>query len=254
VTHAVALTWAPPPANLSIDARLIHVWRADLRAAAERPGELESLLTPDEAGRAGRFHFPVHRARFVARRGILRCLLGRYLDVAPGDVSVQPTPYGKLELARRHDTGLRFNLSSSGDLALFAFARGREVGVDLERIRPELADEAIPEHFFAPSEVATLRALPRDRQPAAFFDCWVRKEAYIKARGLGLSLALDSFAVSFGDDAPPRLLSTAPDPEDAGRWGMVALEAGPECAAALVAEGRQFTMRCWGYPDRGAIG
>lgn len=254
MTRAVAPAWSPPPAHFSIDAPLIHVWRADLRATPERLAEFESLLAADEAGRARRFHFPVHRARFVARRGILRSLLGRYLDVAPADVCLEPNPYGKPELARGHGMELRFNLSSSGDLALFAFARGREVGVDLERIRPELADEAIPERFFAASEVAALRALPPDRQPAAFFDCWVRKEAYIKARGLGLSLALESFAVSLAHDAPPRLLSTAPDPEDAGRWSMVALEAGSDYAAALVAEGRQVTARCWGYPDRGAIG
>jgi 4'-phosphopantetheinyl transferase len=240
--------WGEPPGLADIGKDEAHVWRARLECSAERLRELEGWLHGDELERARRFRFPLHRERFVSRRGILRLLLGRYLRIAPADVEFEYTRYGKPQLARRHGTGLRFNLSHSHDLALFVLTRGREAGVDLERIRPDLYPECDPQGFFSAREVAALRALAPARRPAAFFELWVRKEAYMKAKGMGLYLALDSFDVSLGDAEPARLLRTAPDPRDAERWTMVALHPAPQYAGALVVQGPACVLRFWDCP------
>lgn len=157
----------------------------------ERRWELAGWLTPDEHERASRFRFDRDRNRFIACRGILRELLGIREQFVYG-------PHGK---PRLEISDIRFNVSHSHGLAMIAVARGREVGCDLERIDPSFADEKIPEQFFSPYEVAALRALPEAEQCRAFFRCWTRKEAFIKACGMGMSLALDSFDVTLGTDA-----------------------------------------------------
>ncbi len=151
-------------------------------------------------------------------------------------------PYGKPSLSGPGGAGLRFNISHCGDLALYAFARSRELGVDVERVTPGMASEKIASQFFSPAEVAALRAVPKPRRAEAFFACWTRKEAYIKARGKGLSLPLDRFAVSItpGDAA---LLSSC-SPGDVERWSLRELEPGSGYAGALAVEGKGWSLRC----------
>ncbi|HKP10473.1 MAG TPA: 4'-phosphopantetheinyl transferase superfamily protein, partial [Blastocatellia bacterium] len=156
--------------------------------------------------------------------------------------------HGKPSLAGSHSGDLRFNVSHSHELALFAFTWGRELGVDIEWIRPEVAGEQIAEQFFSRDEVATLRALPPGRQAEAFFNCWTRKEAYIKARGEGLSLPLHLFDVSLAPGEPAALLRAAMSDETT-RWTMTALAPGAGYKAALVAEGRDWHLRRWQWPD-----
>ena len=155
-------------------------------------------------------------------------------------------PHGKPELASDGgETGLRFNVSHSHGLALYAITRHREIGVDVERIRPEVASETIAEHFFSPREVAVLRALPATLQATAFFACWTRKEAYIKARGDGLSLPLDQFAVSLAPGEPAALLYTAWDAQEAARWALHDLASGPGYRAAVAVTGHDWQLTCW---------
>jgi 4'-phosphopantetheinyl transferase len=246
-----AAGWETPRVPPGIGPDEVHVWRAPLDSPPSVLRRLEAILTPDEISRATRFRFAVHRNRFVQRRGVLRLLLAGWLGVPPADVGIEYTVHGKPVLSARHATDLRFNLSSSEDLALYAFSRGRDLGLDVERIRPGVAEESVAERFFAPAEVAALRALPESRQPVAFFDCWARKEAYVKAQGMGLSLALDSFEVSFGDGGPARLLRTAPDPREAARWTMVALAPAPGFAGALVHAGPACLVRLWHWHSDG---
>ena len=185
-----------------------HVWRIRL---APCPVD---LLSEDERARALRFHFPLHRHRFVAARSALRRILAAYLDLPPAELRFHYSPHGKPYLEHHW---LRFNLAHSEDLALCAVARAREIGVDIERIRPRPTQERIPERFFSPSEAAQLRALP----PEAFFHYWTAKEAYLKARGEGLAIPLDSFDVTTLDDP---------------RWTRASLLLDPAYAAALVVE------------------
>ncbi len=155
---------------------------------------MRALLTGDERERAGRFHFQRDSSAFAISRGLLRTLAGRYLDAPPERLRFDYTPYGKPYLAGQFaGSPLRFNLSHAHELVLYAFTSGAEVGVDVEYLRPELAGAEIAERFFSPREVEALLTLPVEGRTEAFFRCWTRKEAFIKAVGQGLSFPLDQF-------------------------------------------------------------
>jgi len=154
--------------------------------------------------------------------------------------------YGKPELSQdQNGTNVRFNLAHSHGLALFAFTRGREIGVDLEFIQPGRATDEIAQRFFSPVETAGLRSLPQEDRVRGFFDCWTRKEAFIKARGLGLYMALDKFAVTLAPGEKPALLSSEDDPEAPKRWSLCGLNAAEGYAAALAVEGQTWNLRFW---------
>lgn len=205
----------------------VDLYCHSLEPAAGRLEVLSALLSAEERDRAARFHFDKHRRYFTAARGILRELLGTYLGKPPSAIEFSYNPYGKPAVE-----GIYFNLSHSDNRALYAVSRAREVGVDIERINPSFADEQIPEQYFSPAEVKVLRALPKERQIEAFFNCWTRKEAYVKARGLGLSLDLQSFDVTLVPGEPAAFL------RGAGEWSIEAPEIAPGFAAAIVASGR----------------
>jgi 4'-phosphopantetheinyl transferase len=155
-------------------------------------------------------------------------------------------PYGKPALVGEEgEKGLRFNVSHSHGLALYAITRGREIGVDLERIRPFPDLIGLAERFFSPKEVAALRTLPAPMQTEAFLTCWTRKEAYIKAKGEGLSLPLSQFEVSLAPGEPSALLRTQWDALEASRWSLHALTPGPGYVAALAVECNHRRMTCW---------
>ena len=177
---------------------------------------------------------------------MLRTILGSYEKIEPARLRFCYSPYGKPYLAAENNHGnLRFNISHADAIALFAIARGRELGVDIERIRPHVADEGIAERFFSSKEVSCLRALPAALQTEAFFNCWTRKEAYIKARGEGLSLPLDKFDVSLAPGEQATLLETRIDPSEVSRWRLLELKPGSEFTAALAVEGRDWRLKCW---------
>ncbi len=236
-----------PPAKLSLEEDEIQVWRAHLGLARQRLERLANTLSPDERTRAARFHFARDRDHYIAGRGLLRSILGKYLATEPGQLRFSYNAYGKPELeSPANSRALRFNLAHSRGLALYAFTRRRQIGIDVEMIRPET--EEIAARFFSPAEIAVLRALPRELKPAAFFNCWTRKEAFIKARGMGLSLPLDQFVVAFAPGESPALVSAANDPQAAEHWAIAALEPGDGYAAALAVEGRDWELKCWDGP------
>jgi 4'-phosphopantetheinyl transferase len=247
------LPWLPPPADLSLPDDEVHVWRASLDLSTSRVLRLRQALTADELGRVARFHFQRSRDRFIVARGSLRTILGRYLGLEPGQVRFSYSPFGRpAPIAPSGCPGQRaldFNLSHSGDLALFALARGRKVGVDVERISADVDWEPMAERFFSPRESAALRALPPGVRREAFFTCWTRKEAVVKARGEGLSLPLDRFDVSVVPGEPAALLATRDDPGEASRWTLRDLSPGPGYVAALAVEGRDLRLRYWEWAD-----
>jgi 4'-phosphopantetheinyl transferase len=237
-------TWQPPPAKLSLPAHEIHVWRASL----DQPQGLKNYLAtlaPDERQRAARLHHPKDREHLIVARGLLRALLGRYLGINPASLVFRYSAHGKPALAGLLTEDVRFNLSHSHGLALLAFARGRDLGIDLEYARREVATQQVAERFFSPAETVSLRALPADQQAEAFFNCWTRKEAYVKARGDGLALRLDQFDVSLAPGEPAMLLGTRAEEDQAARWLMIELAPGADFKAALVVEGRDLRLRCW---------
>jgi len=220
-------------------ASLVDIYRVRLDADAARLDSLYAILAPQERERAARFRFAEHRRQFIVCRGMLREILSPYLGLHPADIAFVYNRQGKPGVG---DGDVRFNVSHSGGWALQAVSRGSEVGIDIERVDARFAREQIPERFFSPCEAGQLRALPVDQQTAAFFRCWTRKEAYIKARGLGLALPLDSFDVSLGPDDPPALLR-------AGDWSVQDLDAPPGYAAAVVAEGPVFSAVSCAVPE-----
>ena len=226
-------TWLRPPDSLDLQAHQVDIWRVSLDLSPDSLRFLESSLSEDELQRVAGFHFPSDRDRFIAAHGCLRGILARYLLCEPGQLSFSTGEYGKPALFPY--SKIDFNLSHSGGYALIAIARERKVGVDVERVREDMELENIADRYFSPGEVSQLLALVPEQRAIAFFNGWTRKEAYIKAHGLGLSLPLDSFDVSL--DEPAVLLVTRPDSSEAARWILLSLEVDPDYAGALAVEG-----------------
>jgi 4'-phosphopantetheinyl transferase len=241
--------WRAPPETSTIDPNEVHVWRAALDQTPSQIQDFHHRLAADEQARAARLCFERDREHFIAARGVLRNILGRYLNRAPESLSFCYGSHGKPALAGDLDEGaIRFNVSHSQGLALYAVTRGRELGIDLEHIRSELAAVEIAERFFSRREVAMLRSLPKEMQSQAFFRCWTRKEAYIKARGEGLSLPLDEFDVSLAPGEPAAVIGTQRDPFEAFRWSLQDLTPAPRYAAALAVAGHGWRLICWQWP------
>jgi len=241
--------WPHPADRVVLPRDEVHVWRATLDVGLAHVHGFERTLAADERARAARFHFDTHRNRFIVGRGLLRTILGRYLGMAPDRLQFHYSPLGKPALpAGSESKSIRFNVSHSGGVALYAVTRGRGIGVDIERIRPDFANEEIAGRFFSPREVAALNALPPQSRLDAFFACWTRKEAYIKARGEGLSLPLNCFDVSLAPGEPAALLAVHDDPGEAARWSIREPFPGPDYVAALAVEGRDWRLKCWQWP------
>ena len=236
-------SWERPPRVPVADGAEIHLWLFRLDAGGAALERLRESLDERERTRAARFRFPVHRGRFVVGRGTLRSILGLYLGVPADRVKLTTGPQGKPRLAG--GPALEFNISHSEDRALLAVASGRCVGVDIERIDASRATEDIARRFFSPEEIAALDGIPRRDRTRAFFRCWTRKEAYLKALGDGLSLPLDGFAVSVDRPASPRLLRSDRGPAEVSRWRFADPRPIPGYAAALAAEGEGWRMRFW---------
>lgn len=180
--------WSLPPAHLALSRDEIHVWRASLDQPPACVAALEQTLSLDERSRAQRYRFAHDKQYFIIRRGLLRQMLGDYLDVEPGSLLFHSGSYGKPALAEMPGVYMpRFNVSHTRELALFAFARDREVGVDIEYVRPVAEAEQIAGRYFSVQERDTLRDLPPDRMYEQFFIYWTRLEAYLKASGIGLA-------------------------------------------------------------------
>jgi 4'-phosphopantetheinyl transferase len=243
-------SWRTPPACLSLGYGQVQVWRASLDLPGSSVEALRRTLAVDELARAKRYRFERDGRRFIVARGLLRVILGRYKGGDPSQLCFMYGPKGKPQLVGEIGSeALLFNIAHSHELALFAVTRGREIGVDVEYVREEAAGMDTAERFFSPGEVAALQKLPAAVRVEAFFNCWTRKEAFIKATGEGLSLPLDRFNVSLAPGEPAALLSTAWDPEEASRWSLCELVPGPGYVAALAVEGSDWELRCWQWDE-----
>ena len=259
-----ARPWWHRPGTVLVGAHDVHVWRVDL----DHPGwpleQLTGTLSLDERRRASTLAFSRDRRRMQVSRGVLRLLLAGYVDRAPRAIDLRDGPHGKPELAvASGDEGVMFNCSHSRGLALYAFAPGRRVGIDLEVVRHLPEAEAIAELCFSPRERSKLAALPRSRLDEAVLRGWTMKEAYAKAVGEGLTRPLDGVEVAVAPTEPPALHAIDGDRVAAGRWSLQTLSPEAGYVAALVAEGHGYELSCWaaqpstptrlawlcGYPD-----
>jgi 4'-phosphopantetheinyl transferase len=241
--------WPVPADTLSLDDE-VHVWRAWLDVPTCQVESHLQTLSADERARADRFCFQRDRTQFIVARGLLRNILGRYLGLAPDQLCFAYTLHEKPALTEAAGApALRFNVSHSHCAALIAVTHDREIGVDIERIRVEAADIEIARRYFSSHEVAALEALPAHSRVEAFFRCWTRKEAYIKARGGGLSIPLDQFDVFPVPGEPAVLRQTNADPQEAGHWSLRDLNPSPGYAAALAVEGHAWPLKCWHWSE-----
>jgi 4'-phosphopantetheinyl transferase len=242
----------PPPSRLRLTAHAGHVdvWATALDQAPAVLARLRGTLTDDETARADRFHFERDGHRFVIARAVLREILGAYLGVAPRAVRFVLGPRDKPALAPPVDAaGVQFNVSHSGEIALYAVTRREPVGVDVEQVRALDDLAALAERNFSRAECAALFALPPERRAVAFFSCWTRKEAYVKALGEGLSHPLQAFTVSFEDGAPARVVEIDGDIAAARRWTLAAIDVAAGYAAAVAVDGPvTVTMRGFWEP------
>lgn len=208
-----------------------HVWKRSLSASSSVVEAHLGILCGAERERSSRYRSQRARDEFILTRGTLRSLIASYLHKTPQELRFELTQYGKPFLADAPD--FFFNVSHSDGLALLAFAHRRKIGVDVERIRPEPDARKLAERFFSIHERDALARLSGTELQEGFFRCWTRKEAYIKARGEGLSLPLKCFDVSIQSGEPRVRLSTRPDTNEASRWTVRDLALDPEYAAAV---------------------
>jgi len=211
----------------------VDVWIQPLDVLPADLSRWFSSLASDERARAARFHSARHRDDYIVARGRLREILSIYLGQPPAGIEFTYGPFGKPGLLI---PGVHFNVSHSGALAVYAITRGRSVGIDIEEIRPEFSQERIAERFFSAREVGELRSLPEEAQAEAFFRCWTRKEAYVKARGGGLSIPLDSFDVTLRAEEPAMFLRGGEG------WSVRSFAVPAGYAAAIVAEGHDWEL------------
>jgi 4'-phosphopantetheinyl transferase len=217
----------------------IHVWDAALDREEKVLRRFEATLSLEEKARADRFHFANDRNRFVVARGLLRELLGRYLHKAPDGLEFSYGEHGKPSLAGANvSSGLCFNLSHSAGLAVYAIARERNLGIDVEHAQPDSAGDEIAKRYFSGREVSDLRSLPLEARVEGFFHCWTRKEAYLKATGMGLQIPLDSFSVSLLPEKPAQFLGGV-EP----RWHMAAYHPAEGYVAAVVYDGPPSSIK-----------
>jgi 4'-phosphopantetheinyl transferase len=234
--ETMRVKWLPAPEYLTLGDQEVHVWRASLDRESSIIETMLTTLSPDEKGRAARFEFEPARMHFISARSVLRELLGAYAGLPPTELRFSYGSRGKPALVAKPE--IRFNTAHSHGLAVYAFTRGRAVGIDVERIQPDFAGEDVASWSLSPRELNAWRALPPSAKTEEFFRFWTCKEAYTKARGLGLEISLGSFEVVLTGEAQGRILLGG---VDAG-WQVVTLLAAESHPAALVYQGEPCSV------------
>ena len=214
--------WNPANTPSALCAGEVHLWRAPLIPTEAA----RATLSPTDWQRAGRFHFDRDRERFIASRGIQRQVLAQYLGVEADEMQFSTGAHGKPQLP---DTTLRFNLSHSDDLMLLAVTHGRELGVDLEFMKPNVPFETLADHYFDPEDAWDLRLLPAAQRAWKFYDIWTTTEAQLKASGVGLAHGAQV--------------------SDTDRWSMMKFTPAAGYAAAVAVEGGDFQLKCWSWQE-----
>lgn len=222
----------------------IHIWRLNLDLNDDLLMFFEKKLSKDEIHKADQFYFNRDRNRFIASHGWLREILGQYVQMEPERLLFSYNIFGKPSLENvPGEHCLHFNLSHSREIGLLALCLDRRIGVDVEYIRPDLDEVLIAQRFFSTYEVTTLLTLPNHLKKEAFFNCWTRKEAYIKARGEGLNFSLDRVIVTLIPGEAAIILSVLSDSDEASRWSLLHIDPEPGYVAAVAVEGKLSRIR-----------
>ena len=240
-------SWCSPPTNLTLARDELHIWRAQVDQPNVLLLKFSNILTRDETERAKQFQLQQARARFLTCRSILKNILKRYSNVEERYLRFDYGRYGKPYLS---NTDLRFNSSHSHNLALYAIGLDQEIGIDTEYIRPVLDRDEIVDRYFTASEKIMYGRLTPDAKGPAFFNGWTRKEAYLKATGVGLNQPLRTVEVSLEPGKPARLLRINGNSREAAAWSLYELSLGTDYAGALAVKGR-YRLRLWRWEQQG---
>jgi 4'-phosphopantetheinyl transferase len=236
-------SWFPGDFDFIMRTGEVQIWCVWLNRLISEIPQLTKHLSYSERFKINRYRFDRDKRYSTISRGVLRVLLGHYLDVAPGSVCLNYGPNGKPSLdPDHHPSGLRFNLAHSRDISLYAFVDDSEIGIDLEYIRQLPDAEKIAERTFSRREYLDLTSLPINQRTQAFYNCWTRKEAYIKALGYGLSLPTNQYAVSMAPGEPARLLHVEGKPDEIARWTLRSWTPAPGYVAALAVDRASFEV------------
>ncbi len=238
----------PPSGNIPISPDEIHVWRINFENINCDLTGHSKIISPEEKYRADKFHFEKDKTRFIIRHSILRSVLGRYLLRKPESIQFEYNTHGKPALkGNLYNTGIQFNLSHSNNLALIAIVLNREIGIDIEHINANIDYENIAIQYFSENEISELRSLPSQQQLIAFYNCWTRKEAYIKALGQGLAIPLSTFDVTLTPNKPAALLKTIHQSLPHNCHSIANIRPHLDYIAAAVVPGQIAQVKYWGW-------
>ena len=226
----------------------VDLWRVRLEKFGHNNQGLRSILSAEELDRADRFRFPHLRENFVLSHAALRAILARYLQIRPPAISFHTGEYGKPEICEPlNPRNLQFNLSHSGEWAIIAVTQGRAVGVDIEKFRADVEHIDLAHRYFSEREYQSLLELPVDKRERAFFACWTRKEAFIKALGEGLSCPLSQFSVTVSPDDAPALQNVDNNPAVVSRWHFANFQPGEDHYGTVVYEKGPCDLKQWDW-------
>ncbi|MGB3402568.1 MAG: 4'-phosphopantetheinyl transferase superfamily protein [Microcoleaceae cyanobacterium] len=241
MTTPATANWLSPPNHLKLTADQVDIWQADLNLSAQQLTQFQFILSDDEQQRAERFRFDKDRNQYIAARGILRTLLGQYLDISPKALNFSYSDKGKPSLSTSDLTQpIQFNLSHSNHKALYGMTLNRQIGIDLEYMRT-IEALSLAKRFFSQQEFIQLHSTPNEVRKQLFFQLWTAKEAYLKATGEGLS-GLEKVEISL---EKMQLLSTENPQKLLSNWSIFSLNINPEYIAAVAVAGEQLNYRYW---------
>ena len=227
-------------ARQSLDCDTIHIYKSNLSPSIEEVKSWESILSEDEILRASKFHFMKDKNRYIKARGVTRTIIGSYLEMDPKDVYFKYSPFGKPSINGQH---LHFNISHAQQYGLFAFSRTGDIGVDVELVKPEIDFDKLVSRFFSPSEAQVILGLDKNLKAEYFCKCWTRKESFIKAHGMGLSMPLDCFEVSILDKEKVLLKSLDWVGESHKNWNTMSFEIDTNVIGAFTYKGEQLAAK-----------
>lgn len=233
---------------MQISENIIHVWCLNTSSAGVWLDTMQKHLSPDEEVRLNKFRFEQDRERFIIGRGGLRVILGRYLGISPPKIEFEYGPYGKPELKDKGQMNLQFNLSHAKEITLYAITLTRAVGIDIEYITPVGEVFQIAERYFSPEEKKNLESLSAKEYQKLFFKYWVRKEAYLKTRGMGISEELLKFDTASIPDSASKMASVSNSSTGISGWSLMDFILGDGYIAALISEGRIPEVEFLGNP------
>ena len=241
-----SIEWPLPPPSLTLQHGMVHVWAWDFECSPDDLKQYITLLSCDEHLRMQRFHFERDRIRYAVSHAILRILLGRYLGMEPSSISFEQNEFGKPSLVPTLAVAeLNFNLSHTNSIGLLAIATGLAVGVDIEEVRPVACGTV--EQYFSAQEQSCLATLTGANWLEGFYNCWTRKEAILKAEGIGLNVRLGAFDVSLSPNVKASVLGVRPNAGFTSSWHLVDLRPTLGAVGSLATDAASASVTCYRF-------